>query len=880
MSNTDENISPPNLATRFFRWYCQNELQESILGDLQERFEDDLKKSGKWMARLNYYLNVLKFINRYTLRKKPQSHYPTNYGDLLRSNLLTSLRYLKKHRGYTAINIVGLTAAMSSCLFIALFIGNELSFDHFHLNAQNIYRVATRLPEGGGTISTMVNTPPALAPSMPTRLPEVKSASRLRYTLRSRFNKEGRSFYEDKGFYADSLFLEIFSFELLSGDIGTALDQPNSIVMTEQMASRYFTNSSPVGELITMNGEMVLEVTGILKQVPANSHIDFDYLVSFSTYRVPDGYTSNLTSWRWLGFLTYVELVEGTDPAVFQSKLDQIYLDQTRQGSKPYRSEVQALPDIYLSSTGMTDDLASPLKAGNKLTIYALAMVATLIMLIAGFNFMNLTTAISVNRGKEVGLRKIMGANKLKIIFQLLTESMLIAITSLVFAVAIVLIFQPYLTGLLGWNIEVDSLELIYMSPVLLIAVVLLGFISGSYPSILLAKSDTIAALKNNLKVGKGLASSLRNTLVVLQFGISLTLIAATLVITRQINFMRDQSLGFDQENIITIKLLPSDMTRYYETFRTRISQHSEVISVSRSERLMGDPWPFNSILIDGQDRTQSKRVIGNLVGYDYLKTMGIKLKEGRSFSRDFANDSLRTIIISEKTAQHLGLNEPIGEKLRFFSLDGPRTVIGVMEDFHFSSLHEDISPVVFIMPFIDLEHLYIRVTSGNVADKMALVRNTWDELAPGVPLDIRFMDDQLQQLYAREERLSSLITCFSMLAVLLACLGLYGLVTFMVNNRIKEVGVRKVLGASVYSLMLLFSRNYLFLIVIASILSVPVTSYLLGLWLENFAYRITIPFWIYAMSSVLLAVIALITLSHQVIKAGLTNPVKVLRSE
>ncbi|MEQ9424111.1 MAG: ABC transporter permease [Cyclobacteriaceae bacterium] len=873
-------VKPPKSAIRFFKWYCRNELRESILGDLEERFNDECEEVGNLRAKFKYWINVFKFINRHTLKSETQSKYQSSHSAMIKSNLLTSIRYLLKHKGYTSINILGLSLGLGSCLLIFYFINHEVGFDKFHDNHENIYRIISDNPDNTGAYVTFLNSPPALAPGIRDLIPEVNKATQLRYALRSLFRNGDRSFYEDFGFYADSVFLEIFSFKLKNGNINTALDEPNTIVMTEAMAARYFDDENPVGQLITMNNDLTLRVAGILAPIPSNSHLRFDYLISFSTYQIPDGYFSDLSSWRWLGFLTYVELQNGSNPADFKAKLDEVYTSKTQEGRKPLVSQVQSLKDIYLGSNGMIDDLASHMRNGNNFSIYALGSIALLILLIAGFNFMNLTVAFSMNRGKEIGLRKVLGANRTKLIFQLLTESIVVSVISLALAYSFAILSFPYVKSLLEWDLALDWSLIFNTFPIVIGFSIVLGILGGIYPSFLLARFQTIAALKGQLKVGGGMSGKLKNVLVVIQFCISIGLIASTIVVTKQINFLRDQSLGFDKENVMVIKLLPTDMSRYYEVFKQNILQSSEILSVSRGERKMGDPWPVNPILVDGKDRSEARQVVGNLVDYDFLKTMGINLISGRSFSKEFANDSTQSIIISESTVRQLGLEDPIGKKLRFFTIDGPRTVIGVTEDFNFSSLHNATSPTVLIMPFIGMEHLFIRTNAGNLSEKVALVEEEWNEVAPGIPLDIQFMDDDLNNLYNKEEKLGLLITGFSGLAVILACLGLYGLVAFMVNNRMKEIGVRKVLGASLPSLMVLLSRNYLILIGIASAIVIPGLHYILNLWLDNFAYRINVEWWIYGLAGFTLLLIALLTISNQTIRAALMNPVKVLRDE
>lgn len=874
-------IQPPKWAERFFQWYCRNELQESILGDLEERFFSDLAKVGKLRARLNYCLNTIRFINRYTLKNRKQhTFHEKGINVMFRHHLLTAYRSFARHKVFTFINISGLAVGLASCLLIANFLYHELSFDRFHQSAENIYRINTVFSGSSGTTSKMVNTPPALIPGLKDVFPEIKRSTQLRYAMRALFEKDERRFYETQGYYADSLFLEIFSFSLTEGDRNTALDLPNSIVLTQTMARKYFGNANPIGQTLTMNNNHDLKVTGILAPVPDNSHLQFDFLVSFSTYEIPEGYLSDLTSWSWLGFLSFLELNPGANPGELQAKLRQLYEANTSENRADYQFYVQALGDVYLGSAEWVDDLASNLQIGNRFNIYALGIVAILILLIASFNFMNLSIAVSVSRGKEIGLRKMLGANKGGLVAQLLVESVVLAVISLALAYLLSWIVFPYLGELLAWRFSIDWTQVLYSLPIVFAMTILLGITAGLYPAFMLSGRNAILALKNNVKNSLSSGANLRKVLIAFQFCISIALIAATIVITRQIQYLSDQELGFEQENVVVVKLLREDMASYYEPFKNRLLQNHHIVSVSQSQRSMGDPWPVNMLLVEGKDPSESKQILGTQIGYDYFKTMGIELKEGRPFSKAFAEDPTRSVIISEKTVEYLGLEDPIGKRIWYFSIDGPRTIVGVVENFNFLSLHHEISPTVLIMPIVDVEYLHVRMSPGNIGEKIAALKNTWEETAPGVPLEFNFMDEQLNQLYQKEANLSYLIGGFSVLAILLACLGLYGLVAFSVKQRRKEVGIRKILGATVPSLLFRFSRQYVYLIGAAAVIAIPAVQYVLGLWLENFAYRIEIGWQIYLFSTIALVVIALSTISYQAVKAALANPVNALRDE
>lgn len=793
--------------------------------------------------------------------------------------LLVSLRFMKRNKRFALINITGLSAGLVSCLLIFNFIHHELSFDRFHADRDRIYRVNSDLVNASGDKMHFVNTPPALAPGARGVIPEIETITELRYAMRCLLRKDQQVFYESRGFYADSSFLDVLGFELTAGS-RTALDAPNAIVLTESLARKYFGAANPIGRNITLNDSRELEVTGVLEPVPANSHIQFDFLISFSTYQVPAGVMANLSSWRWLGFLTYVKLRPGVQPEEAERKLTQLFIDRTPGGQTPHEPHLQALTELYLGSRGLLDDLASPLKIGNAFTVYALGMIALTILMIASFNFMNLTAATSVNRSRDVGLRKVLGASQRDLIFYLISESVLIALIGLAGAYGLGFLIFPYLKDALGWDFALQWPLVLYSLPAAFLVACLLGVAAGLHPAMSISGMETVTAYRGSKKFTVSRRSKTQTVLITLQFALSIALISGSLVITQQIRHLRNQDLGFDQENVIAMKLLPDDMARYYDAFKESLLQNSGVVSVSKSGRRMGEPWPANPIRLDGQDWSQAKQIAGNWVDYDYLRTMGLQLKAGRAFSRDFTSDAAQGIILNESAAAMLGLEDPIGKRVDFFSSNGTRTIVGVVRDFNHASLHSGIEPVALIMPFMNLENLFVRITPGNVSAKMAAIRSTWERIAPGTPLDMHFMDDQLDQLYQKEQKLSVLIRGFSVLAVFLACLGLYGLVSLMIHHRMKEVGVRKVLGATVPSLMMMFSRQYMALIGAAALLAAPGMYFILNRWLSTFASRIQLNAWIFGLSGLIALAIALLTVSLQTIRAAMANPVESLRCE
>jgi putative ABC transport system permease protein len=516
------------------------------------------------------------------------------------------------------MNVFGLSVSLGCCLIIFFFILNETSYDQFHENGPSLYRITNLYTSGAKT--HYANTSPGMIDGIRESLPEVRKATRIRYALRVLLDHGEKSFYEDQVFYADSMMLEVLSYDLLEGDPLTALDHPNTIVITEQIGMKYFGVPRPMGEFLTLNGGRTLQITGILAPIPKNSHLQFDCLISFSSYDLPEGYVP-LTSWTWAGFLTYIVLEPNVDINNLKTKLDELVAYQVSQVTSALTIEtfIQPVEDIYLGSSGIVDDLDSNIKAGNPFTIYSLGVVAVLVLLIGGFNFMNLTAATFMNRGKEIGVRKVMGANKKSLVLRLLSDTILICIIAIFLAFLWAYMIYYFLRGYLGWDFTTNFNDILFYLPFILVITIVLGIISGLYPSIQLTKFNTVQSLKGQLIRGGGMASGIRASLVVVQFCISVGLIVATVVIHSQISFMREKALGFDKENVITMKLSMEDMDSYYNNFKERLLQSSHVLQVSQSERLIGEPWPYNGLRLQGQE--EMVIMPGNMIGYDFMET-------------------------------------------------------------------------------------------------------------------------------------------------------------------------------------------------------------------------------------------------------------------
>lgn len=868
---------PPKWARKFFHWYCHPDLKESIDGDLEERFADNVYKQGAFKARLNYCLDVIRFMNRFTLRRRNTANQPKPFMTL-RNSLIHSYRFLKRHRYYTFINVTGLSLGIAATLIIALFVRQESSYDRFHEQGDRIFRINNVYTNEQGDVFSLANSSPVFAREFQQSIPGYEKTTRLRYTTRTHLSHGETSFYEDKGYYADSLFFEVLPFQLLAGDDRKALDEPNSIVITEAMALKYFDSPKPIGRFLNLNGSSPLRVTGILAPIPSNSHIDFDFLISFSTYQVPEGYASDLTSWSWAGFLTYALVTADTDIQNLTLQTNELIAAQFPPGGTSITVHLQALSDIYLGSSQFPDDLSSGLRSGSQFTVYILSIIALLILAISGFNYANLSASISLQRGKEVGIRKVLGANNYSIRWQILSDALLITLAGLILAYLLLWLGRG-LPLLIDWGMAYDFSHAIRLLPFALVLIFIFSVLISIYPALLLSKTPTSSAIRNKLRSLRG-GNFAKKTLVTLQFGITLVLISAALVVKDQLDFMTQQNMGIDQESLVTIQMLPEDMARHYNTLKSALEMSADIRQVTQSERLIGAPWPMNIIQLSDQANSEPWQIVGNQVGFDYLETIGSHMKSGRFFSPEVSADLTNAIVINQATADLMGLQDPLGKEVLFFSSNGPRRIIGVMEDFHFSSLHEGIAPMVLIMPFIDLKYITLRLTPGNLSQKIESIEGIWDEVTQGLPLEITFVNDHLELLYQTEQNLSSQIAYFSALAILLACLGLYGLISFNTKRRLKEVSIRKVIGASPLALSRLLTREYLMLLILAAMVSIPLSYALLDHWLDKFAYRIDLSASYFLISLLAFGAVCFATVCRHMFQVVRQNPVKHLKED
>ena len=807
---------------------------------------------------------------------------------MLTNYLKIAWRNLVKKKAFSFINITGLAVGMTCCLLIAAFVTDELSYDRYPALASQIYRVELHLTENGG-LSTFSNVDAGVGPGIQAAFPDVLASTRLLRWNEVFIRYQDKQFKEQAIAMVDANFLNIFSIPLLEGNLKTALKEPGSIVITKPFAKKYFGTSSVLGKtLLFGKGQEVRKVTGVIDKVPGNTHFHFDAFLSTADLGI------KTPTWSNVGFYTYLVLNKGVNPQKLEAKFPQLVakyvvpetqrdmgvsLAEAQKSVDTFRFFLMPLTDIHLHSASKHELEAN----GDINSVYVLSILAVFILLLAIVNFTNLSTAGAASRSKEIGIRKVMGSVKTQLIRQFLTESTLLTFLALLLAVLATGLLLPLFNTLSGKAISLETLLSIYNAAVLLVFGLLVGILAGAYPAFLLSFSKITSVLKGGSAGQTGHRSNLRSGLVVFQFAVSSALMVATLVAHQQLNFMQNKKIGFDKDQVLVIQ--DSYMLGQNEAvFKQQLQQDSRVIEVSLSASIpVGvSNLEGTQIYARSENSTERHAEISTYIyriDEEYLKTLGIKLREGRAFSKAFSTDSTATII-NETAVRELGLGNtsPIGKKI---VRSGQRefTIIGVVKDFHYASTRQKIAPLMMLLGR-NSGAIMVKVKAADVADVVASFRKQWEAFNSPAPFTYSFLNERFAFLYEAEQRTSQLFTVFALISIVIACLGLFGLAAFTAEQRTKEVGVRKVLGATVMDIVALLSGDFLKPVLMAILLAVPIAWLAMNRWLESFAYRITIEWWAFALSGLLAIGIALLTVSSQSVKAALMDPMKSLRSE
>ncbi|WP_028298856.1 ABC transporter permease [Olivibacter sitiensis] len=793
---------------------------------------------------------------------------------MLKNYIKIAFRNLRRHKSFSLLNIAGLAIGMTSSILILLWVLHERSYDRFHAHANEIYRVTVEATE---EFKAAIN-PSGMPAELKAKIPAIKNTVRLSHPSTNVFEYGDNRFEEKRGFYADSTFLDVFSFPLVSGDATTALQRPDAVLITEDLARKYFGDADPIGKMLKKNNDKQVTVTGVLASVPANSHLQFDYIMPTSAIEKWEWNYPGDDIWTSFLYYAYIQLDKNFNPtaanlAALEKQMNDIYKSHVTEDVLKASFHAQPLTSIHLHSNLQVDLPGN----GNIQYVNILFLVAVFILIVACINFMNLSTARSARRAKEVGLRKVVGAARGQLIGQFLGESILISFISLLIAIGLVWLSLPafnYLAGkTLGINLF-DGKLLLTLTGIALIT----GLVAGSYPALFLSGFQPIKVLKGNTKSSGSGNLLFRNGLVVVQFVVSIVLLVGTVVVYQQLNYMKDRDIGYEKSNLIYVPMT-GDIWTGQDAYKSELLQNPLTANFAITNEL-----PTNSISgstdikWEGKDPNSQIVIPSFDVSENFFDVFQMKIVAGRAFSKDFKGDS-SNYVINEKFAGIMGFDAEtaIGKPLTVWDRSG--TVIGVVKDFNFKPAQQAIEPL--IMKLNDWGGtVVVRTQPGSTEATIKALEKINTSLNPGFPFSYNFVDQELDNLYKGEQRLGSLFNLFAVLAIFISCLGLYGLSAFMAEQRIKEIGVRKVLGASVFNITYLLSSSFVRLVLIAIFIAIPIAWYAIDNWLSGFAYHINLGWVVFLIASLVAIAIALLTVSYESIKAALANPVKSLRDE
>lgn len=798
---------------------------------------------------------------------------------MLKNYLKIALRNFTRAKMFSLINLTGLIIGVTVSLHMLVYVLHENGFESFHQNKDRIYRIAVQWGSDAHRMK-MAGSMPGLAPALDAQVPEVERAIRVQpvsdAVVSTRTQEE---FQESHLFFCDPGVFEVFSLQLEAGDVRQALQNPASIVLSAATAKKYFKDESAIGQTLFYKNTP-LKVTGVFKDLPTSTHLNFELLVSYTTLEsmglMPEEPWST-----WGEDFTYVLLREGASMAAVAPKIDALLLENT---SEWFASRmdfiIQSLTEIHWNAE-LRGDIGPK---GNRMYVYIFLSAAILVLLIASFNFMNLSTARYLDRMKEVGVRKVAGANRVQLIGQFLCESFLLTALSVLITLGLFEMLAPRFYSYLHTTIVFDAL---FLKDFVLLAVGLFLFVAlfaGSYPAILLSRFKPIETLKGSIS-GKSLKVSFRSYSVIAQFAISIFLIVSTLLIYRQLRFMQDSDLGFEKEDVVLVRFpfSPKEAKKHYETLKTELLALPGVVSASGAYTVPGIRSQMNIGVQRAGDTPENNLSVQALpVDFGFLQSMGLEIVEGRDFSKDYSLDKDDAILLNQTAVSTFGLESPVGAKIKIPTGGDYKemTVIGVVRDFPVQSLQDKIAPMLlYINPDIFIV-MVVKIRPEDTQHTLSAMEQTWQRVIPGAPFRYDFLKDAYGRLYDNEKRAGELLLIFAALAIVISCLGLLGLATFMTSKRFKEIGVRKVLGASVASVVTLLSKDFVKLVLLANLIAWPVAWYAMNQWLQNFAYRIEIGWWVFALAGGLALVIALLTVSTQAIRAAVANPVESLRYE
>lgn len=796
---------------------------------------------------------------------------------MLRNYLKIAWRNIRKDKFYSLINILGLTIGVTCGLLLLLYVTDELSYDRYHTNASRIYRVASQIREPDKAFG-WASTQPPLAKTLKQDYPVVENFVRFFPYGKVTFRQGEKRFYEEDVYAADSTVFDVFTYKFLEGDPKTALAQPGSLVLTQSVAQKFFGSRSALGESLQTNDTTFYKVTGVMEDVPKNSHFTFKALLSTGQNE-----RSQATNWGSFYVASYLVLPQNYDPKLLAAKFPQVYDKYVkpifgRMGIK-ITYELQPLTSVHLYSKleGETN--------GDIGYVYIFSAVALFMLLIASINYMNLATARSAKRAKEVGLRKVMGSVRKALMTQFLTESILMTVFALVASLLLTAALLPFFNTVSGKDISYWQLLQPRFGLIALSVVIFTGLIGGSYPAFYLSSFEPATVLKGSFKA-KGGNSFFRKALVVAQFAISLIMLICTWIVYRQLNYMRNKDLGYDKEQVLTINYQDRQPRARYDALKNELLANPAIQSVGTASSPTSNINGRAIFTMEANDGLKEMGFRPMGIDHDYLKTMGMKIVKGRDFSDKIPADTLNGVIINQAVVERMGWKEPLGKKVRIGGIPQPgqpespmAQVVGVVKDFHQQSLYNPIEPLIMLYrPANAIIH--IKIKAQDVPKTVSFISQKWKETYPDRLFEYRFLDQDFESAYHADELRGRIFTAFALLTVLIACLGLFGLATFTIEQRVKEIGVRKVMGASVSSVVLLLSKDFTKLVLYSFPIAIPIAYYSMYKWLQSFPYKTDIEIWVFVVACLLTLLICWVTVIYQSVKASIANPVKSLRTE
>lgn len=863
----NKNIRPPKLAVWLNRLLLNENEFDNRLNEYEEVFNQILKGQSKIKAVSWYWSQTLKSIPDLIINRML-------WGAAMLSNYFKiAVRNIRKHKGYSLINIMGLAVGIACAILIFMWVDDELSYDDFHSKSDRIFRLCSRITINGTTLD-QAQTPAILPITLKQDFPVVEQAVKLGWPIEINAKYEDKVFLETNILPADSTFFDVFSFNLIRGESSTILSKPGTLVMTEETAERYFGDEDPIGKTIIVAEQFPLTVTGVVENIPRNSHFHFDMLLSMISLNL-----SSEPKWFSNDFRTYIVLQEDYDYKKLETKFPEFIVKYLGKGNSNWINEedsheyyLQPLTYIHLKS-----DIQCEFEPnGNKTYVYVFTITAIFILLIACVNFMNLTISKSTSRAKEIGLRKVVGSYKRQLIFQFLCESLLLSFIALIFAAALIYFTLPFFNNLVGKELLLTDYK--FQLTILILAGITLfvGLTAGIYPALYLSSLKPALIIKGKLR--EGLASTkLRSALVVFQFSITIAMFIGTFIVDKQVSYFQNKRLGFDKDQVLVIKNV-GPLQEKRQAFKEALKNHSGISAVAGSFSLPGGAFiSYDFKPVDAEMQLLNFGVCDP----EFINTLNLKMAEGRFFSDERSTDSA-SIIINETAVRQLNWKDPVGKTLS--TMGRSFTVIGVVKDFHYKSLHSVVEPIALFNLNLGLpwqeRFISVRISSENISETIDFIAGQWKTFSSDKPFDYSFLDDDYNKLYHNEERTGKVFRIFSAIAIFIASLGLIGLASYTAEQRAKEISIRKVCGARVSNIIVLLSKEFMRWVLIANLIAWPAAYFFMDRWLQNFAYHIKIGWIPFVAVAGFAILIALITVSIQVLKAAIANPVESLKCE